>query len=150
MKKLIAFTLFTLVACKDKPKDTTAPESAKPAESAKPTATAPAAAVDKELTDSAPLDLGKGVNVSFTKKQTVPSGENQAPTMKHTVTAKCGGKDVTVLEREDEGGDAKVNVKTAGDQATFTMATHIAREGENLDETDTAVLDLATCSVTKK
>jgi hypothetical protein len=148
MNKLIAFALLALVACKDKPKDEKPAESAKPAEA--PAAAAAPAAIDKALAENAPLDLGKGVSVTFTKKETVPQGENQPPTMKHTVTAKCGGKDVVVLEREDEGGDAKVNVKTAGDQATFTMATHIAREGEMLDETDTVVLDLAGCSVTKK
>ena len=43
-----------------------------------------------------------------------------------------------------------MNVKNAGDQATVTMATHIAREGESLDEIDSAVLDHATCTVTKK
>ena len=41
-------------------------------------------------------------------------------------------------------------MKTVGDQATVTMAIHIAREGEVLDETEAATLDLATCAVTKK
>ena len=60
------------------------------------------------------------------------------------------GHEVVVLEREDEGGTAKVNVTTAADKATIVMDTHIAREGEMLDEKDTATLDLASCAVAKQ
>jgi hypothetical protein len=130
MNKTLAIACFALVACK----------------AAAPTA----AAVDKELAVGSPLDLGKGVTVTFAKTQNDQGAPNIVQTSKHTVTANCGGKDVVVLDREDKGGNTKVSVKSAGDQATFTMATHIAREGEVSDHTDTALFDLGACTVTKK
>ena len=161
MKLMIAVfgALLATSACKkdDKKAAPPAETAAKPAETApgktepaEPTTAEPAAApVEKSLDETAPLDVGKGVTLAFAKQETDPGGDNAPPTMKHTVTAKCAGKDVVVLESEHEGGEAKVRVQSTADQATVIMDTHIAREGEIDDITETATLDLATCAVTK-
>ena len=150
MKMMIAVlgALLATGACKkdDKKAAPATETAAKPAETTPQPAAAP---VDKPLDDTAPLDLGNGVTLSFTKKQTDPGGDNAPPTMKHTVTAKCGGKDVVVLDSEEEGGEAKVRVQSAAGKATVSMDPHLAREGEIDDITETATLDLATCAVTK-
>lgn len=157
MKTRIALLAVLLAAgaCKKDEKKAPATATETAAKPAEPTPTTPAPAepaaapVEKALDDTAPLDVGKGVTLTFAKKETDPGGDNAPPTMKHTVTAKCGGKDVVVLDSEHEGGEAKVRVGSTADKATVIMDTHIAREGEIDDLTETATLDLATCTVTK-
>ena len=135
-----------LVGCKGNPKPNAAPTESSNAAGAQ---ALPAGAKAFTLATDAPLDLGKGVLLTFTKKQTRAGGDNQPPTMKHIVMAKCASGEVVVLQREDEGGDAKVDVTTAGDRATINMHTHIGREGESSDQSDSATLDVATCKVTE-
>jgi hypothetical protein len=104
----------------------------------------------KELALDAPMDAGNGVMLTFSKKETAKGGDNQPPTYQHKVVAKCGGKDVVVIDRTDEGGDGKVSVEQQPGKATVIMNVHIAREGEIADEKEAAQLDLATCAVTKQ
>jgi hypothetical protein len=104
----------------------------------------------KELALDAPMDAGNGVMLTFSKKETAKGGDNQPPTYQHKVVAKCGGKDVVVIDRTDEGGDGKVSVEQQPGKAIVTMNVHIAREGEIADEKEAAQLDLATCAVAKQ
>ncbi|HEY4182481.1 MAG TPA: hypothetical protein VGM90_36870 [Kofleriaceae bacterium] len=148
----LMFTAALVIAgCKGK----TADQAAKPAtvEAAKPTETTPKAepakTEPKELKPGSALTLG-GTTLTFSSTETNKGGDNQAPTMKSSVAGKCAGKDIIVLEREDEGGDSTASVNADDKTVTVTLNTHIAREGETSDEQDVATLDLATCQVTKK
>lgn len=150
MTRLMIISALVFSACKGKTQDATKPTTTETAPAAKPTEVAAAKpATAQDLVKGTALSIGDA-SLTFDAEETNKGGDNQAPTQKGTVTAKCGGKDVTVLEREDEGGDYKVNARTADKLVTVTMSTHIAREGETLDESDIATLDLATCTVTKK
>jgi hypothetical protein len=109
-----------------------------------------ASGAPNELALDTPMDAGNGVMLTFTKKETAKGGDNQPPTYQHKVVAKCGGKDVVVIDRTDEGGDGKVSVEQQPGKAIVTMNVHIAREGEIADEKEAAQLDLATCAVAKQ
>jgi hypothetical protein len=108
---------------------------------------APIPGESKPLAAGASLDLGQGVSLTFTEKQTSPGGDNQPPTLSHKVTAKCAAGEQTVLEDTTEGAETSVTVRALGEYALVEQETHIAREGEIADSYAAAVIALGTCKV---
>jgi hypothetical protein len=106
------------------------------------------AGAPQTVTDK-PVDLN-GVTFALTSKQTDPGGDNMPPTVKHTLTAKCGGKDVVVHEIAVEGLDLTVGVRApSADYVIVELGEHVGREGESSDTSRAAVLDVKACKVFK-
>ncbi len=105
------------------------------------------AATTTPLTADSPYDLGSGGSLTWSRKQTDAGGDNQPPTHENKVTARCAGATVSVLRDESEGDDPAVTIRTVGDHAIVELTIHVAREGEQSDHVQTAVVDTTSCKV---
>jgi hypothetical protein len=104
---------------------------------------APQAVTDKQL------ELN-GVAFTLTAKQTRPGGRMMPPTMKHTLTATCGGKPIVLEQHEIEGLTLKANVRAAGtDHVVVEIDGNIGREGERSDTTIAQLFDVKACKGVK-
>ena len=90
------------------------------------------------------------VTITWTRTQTAPGGDNQAPTTVDRVVATCRGAEVELAEDEVEGGAATFKAWSIGDRVVVELGLKIAREGEYGEQLEAVMLDAASCTVAGK
>lgn len=106
---------------------------------------APLAGAPQPVAADKPVTVN-GVMFTLASQQTEKGGDNQPPTTKYTVTAKCNPT-VFNLENEGEGLDLSASVRAVDDvTVVIDRHSHVAREGESSDFYQAAVLSKTTCT----
>jgi hypothetical protein len=96
-----------------------------------------------------PVEVTKGLTLTFTSKETKKGGDNEPPTMKHTIQAVCGATKADVFSIEDEGSNVTAATRVLGDVVVVEALNSVGREGESFETGEAARIEVATCKVTR-
>lgn len=101
-----------------------------------------------DVPQGAKTAAGGGLSIAWTIKQTKKGGNNVAPSHAGKVVASCNGKDTTIFEqKEEEGRQFTVSLRTFPTHALVEVKTSLGREGEYGHGTHAFLIDTASCAV---
>jgi hypothetical protein len=89
----------------------------------------------------------QGATVEFTRTQTDPGGTNAPPSHKLAVLGRCpdDSRGAMMILDTVEGDDPQVVVRGIGTSILAIMSVHVAREGEQSDQTSVGVFGVKDC-----